>query len=281
MSLKDNLQVQMSGATLGAQEGAYRITSWFRNLVKWQRFLIVTAFILMIPGYFVVRYGVELVMVSQYGREALVAHSAFTDPDPLVVSRVNLLTNPNGTLSAYATVRNPNLDLGLDNQRYTVNFFNSSNQQVYTSSGSLYLLPDQQRWLVVPRVESSEQITSAEIEFEQPNWQKRLTVPEVELRMSEPFTYQQDSPAATVTEGAVINGSPYSLRQVSLVLVLYGSNNQVLAVTAREEFSLQPFERRAFIIQWPGINRGAVARIGMEAYTNSLDATNLTVSATQ
>ncbi|HMQ01507.1 MAG TPA: hypothetical protein PKD79_00325 [Candidatus Doudnabacteria bacterium] len=275
MSLKENLQVQAAGAALGAQEGVWRISTWFKNLVKWQQIFLVVILILLIPGYFVVRYGVELVMLRQYSQQALVAHTAFSAPDALVHSRVNLITNPSGTITAYATVRNPNLDLSLDNLRYTVNFFNQNNQPVFTTNGSVYLLPDQQRWLVVPRVDSGDNIVSAEIVFEQPAWQRRLTIPDVELRMSEPVIYQQDNPLVTITEGAVINNSPFSLRQVSLVLVMYNTNNQVVAVTTREEFTLQPFERRAYLVQWPGLSRNAVSRIGLEAYTNTLDATNL------
>ncbi|HMR55439.1 MAG TPA: hypothetical protein PKD34_02495 [Candidatus Doudnabacteria bacterium] len=277
MSLKDNLQVEAQSVSVGAQEGVWKIKTWFWGLLRWQRISLIVLIVLMIPGYFAVRYGLELILIRQYARQALVAHSAFTDPSPLVVSRVNIIRNSNDTVSGYLTVRNPNLDLGLDNDRYTINFLDNANQIVYTSTGSLYLLPDQQRWIVVPRVESSSQIASAEIEFGELNWQKRLEVPEVELRMNEPFTYQQESPLATVTEGAVVNNSPYSLRQVSLVVVLYGANNQVLAVTSREEYSLEPFERRAYIIQWPNVNRSAVTRIGLEAYTNTLDATNFTV----
>lgn len=278
MSLKETLQVEAAGVAVGTQESAWKIKNWFNNLQRWQRVLVVTLLILLIPGYFAVRYGAELVLLRQYGQQALVAHSAFTDPDPLVVSPVSLIRNANNTITAYATVTNPNLDLGLDSVRYTVNFFNSSRQPVYSSSGVTYLLPDQQRWLVVPRVETAENVAGATIEFEQLNWQKRLTVPEVELRMTEPFTHQQDSPLATVTEGAVINNSPYNLRQVSLVLVLYDANNRVIGVTAREEFALQPFERRAYIVQWPGVSRSSVSRIGLEAYTNSLDAANLSVA---
>lgn len=278
MSFKENLQIQTSGVILGVQENTYRLKSWFESLFPWQRLLLIVLIVLMIPGYFAVRYGLELVMVRQYSQKALVAHPAFSNPENLAQSNVNIVANPNGSFSAYAQVQNPNLDLAVEQLRYSFNFFNNSNQQVYTTSGVSYLLPDQRRWLVVPRIETTDLISRAELVIEEPVWQKRLTVPEVELRMNEPYSYQQDSPLATITEGSVINNSPYSLRQVSLVLVLYGASNQVLAVSSREEFTLRPYERRAYLMQWPGINRSAVSRIGLEAYTNSLDPNNLTVT---
>lgn len=278
MSLKENLQIQTSGVVIGVQENTFRLKSWYDSLFSWQRVLLVILLVLMVPGFFLARYGLELVLLRQYGQNALVAHPAFNDPQDLSQTKVSIVANANGTVSAYALVKNSNLDLAAEELRYVFNFYNSSNQQVYTTSGVSYLLPDQQRWLVVPRVETTEAVSRGELKIEDPIWQKRLTVPEVELRMNEPYTYQQDSPLATVTEGSVINNSPYSLRQVSLVLVLYGPNNQVVAVSSREEYTLQPYERRAYLIQWPGLNRSAVSRIGLEAYTNSLDPTNLTVS---
>lgn len=280
MSLKENLQIQTSGVAIGVQENAFRFKTWYQSLFGWQRALFIFLMVLLIPGYFAVRYGLELVLLRQYGQNALVAHPAFNNPEQLSQTKVTIVPNPNGTVSAYAIVKNPNLDLAAEELRYSFNFYNSRNQQVYTSSGVAYILPNQSRWLVVPRVESTDPISRSELVIDEPNWQKRLTVPEVELRMNEPYTYQQDSPLATITEGSVINNSPYSLQQVSLVLVLYGENNQVLAMSSREEFTLQPYERRAYLLQWPGLNRSSVSRIGLEAYTNSLDPDNLTVRET-
>lgn len=279
MSIKENIQIQTGGVVIGVQESAFKVKTWFFALQKWQRVLLILLVALMIPGSIAIRYGLELVLLRQYSQQALVAQPAFTDPEPLSKSKVSIIQNSTGTSSAYAIVRNSNLDLAIEQLRYTMKFYNSKNQQIQTSTGTTFMLPDQQRWLVVPRIETNEAIASAELSFADPAWQKRLSLPEVELRMTEPYTYQQEVPPATVTEGSVINNSPYSLRQVSLVLVLYGKNNEVLAVTSREEFTLQPYERRAYILQWPGIVRSNVSRIGLEAYTNTLDPANLTVSS--
>lgn len=279
MSLKENIQIQTSGAAIGAQESLFKFKTWFFSLHTWQRALLIMLLILLIPGSLLLRYGIELVLVRQYSQQAIVAQPAFSNPEPITQSKVSIIENSIGTSSAYAVIKNPNLDLAVEQLRYTITFYNSRNQLIQTSNGATFLLPDQQRWLVVPRIESTEPIAKAELKFTEPVWQKRLTLPEVELRMTEPYTYQQDSPYATVTEGAVINNSPFDLKQVTLVLVLYGNNNEVLGVTTREEFTLKPYERRAYVTQWPGVDRSRVSRIGLEAYTNTLDPANLTVSA--
>lgn len=277
MSLRENIQIQSSGAVLALQEGLYRSRQWFLNLPSWERYLIVLSVFLLIPGFFMVRYGTELVLTKQYQRESLVAQPAFGDPDPLRVSKVSIIQNANGTITAYAVATNENLDLALNSLNYTFKFFNDSGEEVETSSGETYLLPDQQRWILVPKVASSQQIVSGKVEFEEPVWQKRLSLPEVELKMSEPYVYEEINPLNTVAEGTVVNNSPFSIKQATLVLVLYGDSNEVLAVTQREEFALKPYERRAYKLAWPSIYRNDVKRIELIAYTNLLDETNLSV----
>ncbi len=141
------------------------------------------------------------------------------------------------------------------------------------------MLPNQKKWLVVPRVSSSEQITSAKLNLKSLTWQKRLEVPKVEFKMSEPYIYEQVNPLSTITEGTIVNNSPYVVKQTSLVIVLYDNNNSVVAVSTREEYDLAPFERRAYKILWPGIYRQTISRVGLESYTNSLDPENLSSQA--
>ncbi|HAG27762.1 TPA: hypothetical protein DCG61_03200, partial [Patescibacteria group bacterium] len=63
MSLKDNLQVEAQSVVVGANEGVWKLKTWFEGLLRWQRILLIILIVLMIPGYFAVRYGLELVLV--------------------------------------------------------------------------------------------------------------------------------------------------------------------------------------------------------------------------
>ena len=95
--------------------------------------------------------------------------------------------------------------------------------------------------------------------------------------MAEPYVYEEVNPLATIVEGSVVNNSEFALKQASLVIVLYGDNNKILAVSQREEYTLKPYERRAYRLSWPGINRASVKKVDLKAYTNLLDETNLSV----
>lgn len=278
VSLKENLEVESRGAVLAVQELTWRLRQWFLGLEPWKRIILVVMTALLLVGSFMIRYGLEAVLTYRYNQLSVIAQPAFSRPDALVVSAVSVVKGSGNFVSAYATIKNPNLDLALTDLTYTMNFENSIGDKVGEVRGSLYLLPDQQRWLVVPRFESIEIPTKASLTFGELKWQKRLSLPEVNLRMTEPLVYQQEQPNALIGEGAVINTSPYYVKQATLVFVLYGTNNQILSVTSREENNLSPYERRAYIMQWPNLNRSSVQRVGLEAYTNTLDPANLSVA---
>lgn len=279
-SLKENLQVQASGASLAVTDGVFRVKQWYSGMPKWEQVLVVLLLILLIPGFFVIRYGGELFFTRYYSREALAVHPAFNNPMALEVGDVKLLQNPNATTTAYAVVINPNLDLALQNLDYTFNFLNANGEQVTQTTGSTYFPPDQKKWLVISKVQSLQSISKVTLTLGEAHWQKRANLIDVKLKMSEPYVYEELKPLATTAEGSVVNNSPYDLKQVSLLLVLYDKNNQVLAVTTREEFSVKAFERRAYKLQWPGIYRSDVARIDLQAYTNTLDPNNLSPGLT-
>ncbi|QQS23348.1 hypothetical protein IPM19_02170 [bacterium] len=277
--LKENLKVQYAGATLAVQDGLYKLNQWFTGLPGWERTLLVSLIILLIPGVVALRYGSELYFTKSLNQHAVAAHPAFDAPEPIQVSSAKIVQNYNGTVSAYAEVTNRNLDLAAESLKYTFRFLNSKEEEITQSFGETYLLPDEKKWIVVSRVQSLQSISSATVEVEQPTWQKKIQLPEVALRMSEPYVYEEVNPLATAAEGSVVNNSPYNLKQVTLLLILYDKNGKILAVTTREEYTLKAFERRAYKLQWPGIYKANVDRIELQAYTNTLDPNNLSAGS--
>lgn len=274
-SLKENLQVQTSGVVLGVQEMALNAKNRFMQLRPVWRWLLLIVFFALIPGSIITRYSTEAVWTNLYSRNSLTAQPSFANPSKLQVGKVSIVANANNTYSAYAIVQNPNLDLGLDELPYTFTFYDSSGKQISETTGKTYLLPNQKSWLVVPRISSTAVISSGKISVGELKWQKRLSLPTVDLKMTEPYLYSQDLPPATVAEGAVVNNSPYTISSVELLVVFYDASGNVLAITPRQERSLEAYERRAYKLSWVGLDRSRVAKVGLEAYTNTMDPNNL------
>ena len=88
----------------------------------------------------------------------------------------------------------------------------------------------------------------------------------------------QAVPPALILQGTVLNNSPYQLKSVKLVFMLYDSANQIVGVSQREEFTVRANERRAYRQVWPQppTLTGPV-RVAVKAETNVLNPDNLMI----
>lgn len=279
--LKENLQVQTQETILTAQQAGFSFKNSFQMMAKWKRVLVLTLVIALVPGYLLARFGIEQLLRLQYARQALVAHPGFSAATDPVIGAVTLIKNPTGNWSAYALVTNPNLDLAAEHLNYTVAFQTGNGREVYRTTGTTYLLPNEKRYIVIPRIESTEQLSSGTLTLGEVDWQKKLSIPEVSLKASEPITYEELNPLAFFAEGAVVNNSPYDLSAVRLVFLLFDQNNKTIGVSQRDEFTLPAFARRAYKQQWPGLYQADVRRVQVIVTTNTLDSQNIKIQGSQ
>lgn len=273
--IKETIQVNAQGALLGVQEGGFSFVNQFRAMPKWKRVLILIVLIAIIPGYLAARFGTEQYLASKYGRGALSGHAAFNIAQDPVLGSMQIIRNPNNTYSAVVEVSNPNLDLSANNISYTATF-QSSGREI-TDSGTFYLLPNEKKYLVFPRINAAGAVSSGSLRVENINWQKRLNLPDVPLRASEPILYDEANPLQFVAEGSIINNSPYQVGTARIVFLLFDASDRIIGVSQRDESALLPFGRRAYLQLWPGIYRDQVSKVQVIPSTNVLDANNITV----
>jgi hypothetical protein len=279
--IKDTLKVNTQEAILGVEQGGFNFVSEFRAMRKWRRVLTAALAIAIIPGFLLARYGTEQFLSRQYGQKALSAHSAFQASQDPVVGKMTVIRNPSGgNYSAVVQITNPNLDLSASDINYKASFESSGGVVVASSSGTTYLLPNEKKYLVFSRIDSGNSpILSGKISFQEINWQKRLNLPEVKLRATEPVLYDETSPQNFVAEGSVINESPYQVGSLRLVFLLYNSSGEIIGVSQRDENRVPPFGRRAYKQLWPGLARNQVSRVEIFATTNTLQPSNLSSDA--
>jgi hypothetical protein len=172
------------------------------------------------------------------------------------------------------------LDLSFDNVTYTFTFFNSQKQQIYQYQNTLFLLPDQTKYVTVPTFTPTEPV--AYVNFTLPPslpWQKRINVPTVNLVTSIPQTFEQASPLAFVAQGDFLNNSPYTLSKVRLTFVLFDKNQNIIGISQRDEETIMPFEQRAYKQLWPNMIAPNLGNITVTADTDTLDPDNLSAPA--
>ncbi len=277
--IKEKIQVNVQGAFLGVQEKSFSFVREFKALPNWKRILILVVAIAIIPLYLLLRFGTEQYLSVRYAREALSAHAAINVVQNPVVGNMSIIKNPNGSYSAVALVSNPNLDLAAENISYTASFVDSEKRTLSTEKGSIYLLPNEKKYLVFPKLAAtSVGIAGGTVKLGEVKWQKRLNIPEVKLRASEPLLYDEANPLTFIAEGSIINDSPFEIGSARIVFLLFDDSNKIIGVSQRDEFKLVPFGRRAYKQLWPGLYRSQVKKIQVLPVTNTLDSKNVTVT---
>lgn len=279
--IKETVQVNVQETILGAEEAGFSFVNEFRAMPGWKQTVIFAIIVSIIPAYVLVRIGSEQYLTQQYGRQALSAHSAFNASQSPLVGPMSIVRNPNNTYSGLALVTNPNIDLAATGIAYTAEFLNAGGEVTYTAEGSMYLLPNEKKYVVIPRVDITKgAIVSGKLTLGTANWQKKLSIPEVKLRATEPILKDESNPLTFIVEGSVINESPYQVGSARIVFILYDSADKIIGVSQRDEYRLVPFGRRTYVQQWPGIYRDQVKKVQVMPSTNTLDPLNITTDPT-
>ncbi|MEZ4180230.1 MAG: hypothetical protein R3B41_01765 [Candidatus Doudnabacteria bacterium] len=275
-SLKENIQIQTEGLNLAVSDLLYRFKTGISNLPTWQRYLGLILLIVVFVGGLGFRFGGEQVYSATYKTQSLLAHDSFSEPSNVSVESVKVLASGENRYSAYAVISNPNLDLSAEKINYEFKLYNTNRELIKTVTGNTFITPNEKKWVVESRIDTLDAVASAEFSVGQIDWQKKLDLPKVDLRFNQPFLNDQLNPPTLFTQGSVVNNSPFSIAKVSLVIVLYGQNNEVVAVAKRDEFNLVPYERRVYNLPWPDLNSNQITKVEVQGYTNTLDTQNLT-----
>lgn len=267
--LKDKIELEIQEAEFKIQQNFGRMSPLFKTLTA---VLLICA----IPSYFAVKGLSAKYWQAKYRSLQTTAKPSFTNPKDPKIEGPFLTSIGEGIYSAVFILNNENLELSLNNTPYRIQFYNEQGENIYAESNKLFLLPNQKKYLVVPRIVTSEKIVSADLQFSQPlHWQKRLHVPDIKLITSVPEFYHQFNPVAFVVEGNVENSSPFELKQIRLTFLVYNNERKLIAASQRDEFAVKPFEKRSYKQLWPNVFSENAAYVQVFGETNSLDPANV------
>ena len=267
--LKDKIELEIGEAELLAQK---QVTG-LPPVYKW---IVIVCAIAFIPGYFIAKAVTTNLALKKYQQSEVTAHASFSSAKELITPPATVTSQKPGSYAAILQISNLNLELSLDKVPYQVNFYNSQKQKIYSYSDELFLLPNQTKYLAVPTFNIKDEIAYSELQLPDPlPWQRRLSIPTVNITQSSPTYTQQALPPAFVISGDFSNQTPYQLKKVRLVFVLYDGNGKIIDSSQRDEFSVNPFERRSYTQLWPNINGSNVAKADIKIYTDNLDPQNL------
>jgi len=271
MSLfKEKLELKVEEAEFKAQKAL----SGFSAFQKWVIFICLLC---AIPAYFIAKAIGNVYFEKQYRQYLTEAHPSFSNPQKLLIDRIDIASLGENEYTVVAQLINPNLDLAAKAIPYELKFYDADGAVVApTQTGEFYILPNQRKYVVAPRIESLTGIAKAVLALpSEITWQKKLELPKVELQTSQPKGQDQINPFGYALEGTVTNQSPYYIKEIKLTFLLYGIGGKVIGGSQRSEFSIKPFETRGYKQMWAGISGRNVLKAESHAETNLLDKENL------
>lgn len=272
--LKEKIEIAAQEAELKAEDTLRA----FPPFVKW---FIIISLLAVIPLYFLTKAISQKTWQTKYLKQRVVAKPSFENPKPLVIAETSVTTMGEKVYAAAAEVTNENLDLSAQNIHYRFKFYNSKKEQIYIGpQETFFILPNQKKYLSLPRFETTEPVAYTELEIDTDiHWQKRLQIPQITFTVSTPTSYLQPSPPAYVVEGSFTNQSPYLLKTVRLTFVLKNSGGKIIGISRRDEFTVQAFEKRSYKQLWPNVAAPNGTKVEVSAETNPFDSSNLTAAS--
>jgi hypothetical protein len=280
--IQDKLKVLSDSTVIAGEESGLAVKNFFSSMARWQKVVFFAGVILIIPGYFAAYYSSQTIVKSHNEKNLLQAHSALGQAKPISATSITVLKVAPNQYTAYFQVTNNNLDLAAPNIPYSIDFFNAAGEKIYTSQGNFFLLADQKKYIVVPRIDNREEIASGKLSITEIKWQKRLAVPQVSFKTPKPDLYDQTFDSSQlIAEGSVVNDSAYTIKTIKITFLLYNRSGQIVGVNVRDEGNLVPFGRRAYKQSWPNLAAGDISKVEVNVDVNTLDQSNLIFTSSQ
>jgi len=206
----------------------------------------------------------------------LVACGRYCEPAlmPIEVKSSNLLKVRSGDYDYVAELLNPNRQYGASMASYELILLDKNNQEVAKRNGNFYILPGQQRYLIVTAVESVKEAMSAKLKITSAQWEKLNSLEGIDFSVKNKTYNVLRGGASSELKGVVLNNSDFDFAQIDIGIVLFNDDNKISAVNKTDVRTLLSHTERAFDVVWPFLISGKVTKIDVESSTNLYDNLN-------
>ena len=190
----------------------------------------------------------------------------------LEIQSNTLIKTPANDYDFTTRIYNPNTNYGIQQGTYDVVFKDSNNKETSRIKGqSFYILPGQTKYLVLTSIKNIPNSQTASVEVKHVQWIGTTGNTSSNLTLSS----QTFSPKSNQTtfEAVVSNGSPFDFDKIDVGIVVFDSNNQIVATNTTTIKTLFSQDARSFKVTWPFM-LPSNSRVYIEVGTNLFDNSN-------
>lgn len=169
------------------------------------------------------------------------------------VSKAGYLeTGTSGQYDVYAIINNPNQNYGAKSFDYTFSLKDGSGKILSQKSGTSYILPGEEKYLVEADIVSTEEPIKVELEIKNYQWIQAELTQKPDFKI----VYKEYKPMTSGTGfaqavGILKNESPYDFNIITIRVVLLDSDNNVVGLNYTDIRTVKSGEEREFRALWP------------------------------
>jgi len=195
----------------------------------------------------------------------------------LEVLSVKVVASQNNFYDLAAQIKNPNQNYGSGQVSYQFELYDSQNNLIAQYPGSTYILPNQTKYLLKIKAESSQPVKQVKISFGEINWQKPedYQPPQLAVQQREYRLLDDQEPGFSQVRAILINKTSFDFDKIDIDILLFDSYNRLLAINTNEIKTLLAGQERDFFATWFNQITGQVSLIEIEAETNIFNPDNL------
>ena len=221
------------------------------NKVWW--YTLAGVLVFLIPLHYLVKLSLVQTYTSTYAAPKLIYSAAAQEP--LQVLDKQILSLGDNAYSGFVKVKNTNLEWGVADQQYTVQFKTYGGTILNTISGQTFILPASEKLIVFSRFTSQTHPDAVDVTLAQTHFILKPDVPDsLELeRIS-----LQNNPSGLVISAGVKNLTAFTIKQINLPIAVYNNKNEIVGVNFTYISDVLSGETRTFQYAWPITIPGAV-----------------------
>ncbi|MFC1700568.1 FxLYD domain-containing protein [Patescibacteria group bacterium] len=182
-------------------------------------------------------------------------------PEDIDILSSEAILSQGNFYDAAIKIKNPNQNSGSGYIPYKLELYNQYDELVGNRSGATFVLPNQTKYIIELKIESSDVVRDIKISFGRIVWQKLSEqIPQLAVIQKE---YSQNK-----VKGILINKTDLNFNNVDINILLFDSSKKLIGLNIAKIETLPAGQERDFAVVWFKEISGNVAFVEAEAETN-------------
>ncbi|HTL39689.1 MAG TPA: hypothetical protein VL306_02665 [Methylomirabilota bacterium] len=210
-------------------------------------YILLIAFVFAIPAYYVLKSVFVVSLIAGYSGPALIYTAPIKEPLQVLDDK-QIFSYADNNYAGYIKIKNVNLEWGVADQEYKIDFKTFGGTVVNTLDRTTYILPGSEKLIVIPRFQADKKPDEMIVTLGQTHF---VHTPGITINTDKQRTILQNSPNGATVSSAFINMSPFTIHKVDLGVAVFNTQNKIVGVNYTNINDVKASETRTFQVAWP------------------------------